>query len=250
MNAGFHDAFNLGWKIAAVLQGRAADPEALLDSYHTERHPVGQQLLRVTDRLFTLASSTNFLLVRVRNFILPWILPWLWSSKARTRNAYSFISELGITYRDSPIVGTAQGFAGPIAGGDRVPDGELKKAKSSGIGEEQIMTRVHHICVGAPHHLLLFTGRGQDDKSVAEVASTVFEEARDKIQALVKDDMKTYVIGTAGLSDFNGSSLLRFCLSRLGWSCTWTIWVREGSRLRLHQARRAYRLHRAVVEHG
>ncbi|MGK5640929.1 FAD-dependent monooxygenase [Streptomyces sp. URMC 126] len=46
MNAGLQDAANLGWKLAAVLQGRAG--EALLDSYHDERHPVGEQVLRVS----------------------------------------------------------------------------------------------------------------------------------------------------------------------------------------------------------
>lgn len=35
-----HDAANLGWKLAAVLNGWA--PEGLLDTYHAERHPVGQ----------------------------------------------------------------------------------------------------------------------------------------------------------------------------------------------------------------
>jgi 2-polyprenyl-6-methoxyphenol hydroxylase-like FAD-dependent oxidoreductase len=39
MNTGLQDAFNLGWKLAAVMQGRA--PDALLDSYHDERRPVG-----------------------------------------------------------------------------------------------------------------------------------------------------------------------------------------------------------------
>ncbi len=32
MNTGIQDAFNLGWKLAMVLRGRA--PEALLDGYH------------------------------------------------------------------------------------------------------------------------------------------------------------------------------------------------------------------------
>ncbi|MCD9142913.1 FAD-dependent monooxygenase [Streptomyces albireticuli] len=46
MNAGIQDAANLGWKLAAVLRGRADD--ALLDSYHDERHPVGKLVLRLS----------------------------------------------------------------------------------------------------------------------------------------------------------------------------------------------------------
>jgi 3-(3-hydroxy-phenyl)propionate hydroxylase len=35
LNSGFDDVYNLGWKLAAVMEGRAGD--ALLDSYSTER---------------------------------------------------------------------------------------------------------------------------------------------------------------------------------------------------------------------
>ena len=38
INTGFEDARNLGWKLSMVLKGQAS--EALLDSYHAERHPV------------------------------------------------------------------------------------------------------------------------------------------------------------------------------------------------------------------
>jgi len=47
MNTGIQDAVNLGWKLAAVVQGRT--PASLLDSYETERHPVGAQVLTLTD---------------------------------------------------------------------------------------------------------------------------------------------------------------------------------------------------------
>ncbi|HEU5357035.1 MAG TPA: FAD-dependent oxidoreductase [Actinocrinis sp.] len=55
MNTGIQDAANLGWKLAAVLNGRASDPERLLDSYHAERHPVGRQVLRSSGALVRLA---------------------------------------------------------------------------------------------------------------------------------------------------------------------------------------------------
>jgi 2-polyprenyl-6-methoxyphenol hydroxylase-like FAD-dependent oxidoreductase len=46
LNLGIQDAFNLGWKLAAQVQGRA--PAGLLDSYHTERHPVAARVLHHT----------------------------------------------------------------------------------------------------------------------------------------------------------------------------------------------------------
>ncbi|MEU6652069.1 FAD-dependent monooxygenase [Streptomyces sp. NPDC046900] len=54
LNLGIQDAFNLGWKLAATVQGRA--PSGLLDSYHTERHPVGAQVLHHTSAQRVLAD--------------------------------------------------------------------------------------------------------------------------------------------------------------------------------------------------
>ena len=45
MNMGMQDAFNLGWKLSAVVNGDA--PEQLLDTYHDERHSVGSDTLNV-----------------------------------------------------------------------------------------------------------------------------------------------------------------------------------------------------------
>jgi bifunctional hydroxylase/dehydrase len=46
LSTGVQDAVNLGWKLAAEVTGRA--PEGLLDTYHAERHPVGERLLSNT----------------------------------------------------------------------------------------------------------------------------------------------------------------------------------------------------------
>jgi 2-polyprenyl-6-methoxyphenol hydroxylase-like FAD-dependent oxidoreductase len=43
LNLGLGDAMNLGWKLAATIREHA--PEGLVDSYHTERHPIGAQVL-------------------------------------------------------------------------------------------------------------------------------------------------------------------------------------------------------------
>ncbi|MFI0450352.1 FAD-dependent monooxygenase [Actinomadura sp. 6N118] len=43
LSAGLLDAVNLGWKLAATINGWA--PDGLLDTYHAERHPIGRQLM-------------------------------------------------------------------------------------------------------------------------------------------------------------------------------------------------------------
>ena len=55
LNLGVQDAFNLGWKLAAAVDGWA--PEGLLDSYHTERHPVGARVLDNTRAQITLLGT-------------------------------------------------------------------------------------------------------------------------------------------------------------------------------------------------
>jgi 2-polyprenyl-6-methoxyphenol hydroxylase-like FAD-dependent oxidoreductase len=43
LNLGLGDAMNLGWKLASTIQNKA--PEGLLDSYFTERYPLGEKVL-------------------------------------------------------------------------------------------------------------------------------------------------------------------------------------------------------------
>jgi len=55
INVGMQDAFNLGWKLAAAVQGWA--PPGLLDSYHDERHPAGERVLMHTRAQSELAQT-------------------------------------------------------------------------------------------------------------------------------------------------------------------------------------------------
>ncbi|WNM36265.1 rifampin monooxygenase [Streptomyces sp. Li-HN-5-11] len=55
LNLGIQDAFNLGWKLAAEIGGWA--PQGLLDSYHTERHPVASAVLDHTRAQMQLMST-------------------------------------------------------------------------------------------------------------------------------------------------------------------------------------------------
>ncbi|WP_081655982.1 FAD-dependent monooxygenase [Amycolatopsis vancoresmycina] len=55
LNLGIGDAVNLGWKLAATIRGWA--PEGLLDSYTTERHPIGEWVLEWTRAQVALMRS-------------------------------------------------------------------------------------------------------------------------------------------------------------------------------------------------
>ncbi|HEY3118369.1 MAG TPA: FAD-dependent monooxygenase [Chloroflexota bacterium] len=70
LNTGVQDAVNLGWKLALVVNRTA--PDSLLDTYHSERHPVAARVLRHTmaqvalmrpdDRIEALRESVSELL--------------------------------------------------------------------------------------------------------------------------------------------------------------------------------------------
>jgi 2-polyprenyl-6-methoxyphenol hydroxylase-like FAD-dependent oxidoreductase len=71
MNTGMQDSANLAWKLALVVRGEA--DEALLDSYHEERHPVGRDLLRTTDRLFSINTAPDVWIRGLRNFAVRYL---------------------------------------------------------------------------------------------------------------------------------------------------------------------------------
>ncbi len=55
LNTGVQDAVNLGWKLAQVV--KMTSPESLLDTYHSERHPVGARVLHNTMAQVALAGA-------------------------------------------------------------------------------------------------------------------------------------------------------------------------------------------------
>ncbi|KAI0841906.1 hypothetical protein F5Y06DRAFT_163208 [Hypoxylon sp. FL0890] len=143
MNTGIQDSVNLGWKLAKVIRGER--PDSLLDSYDRERRPIGQNLLETSDKMFTWGCSTNPFFVTFRNLIFTWVLPWYVSSENRRINIYKFISELGISYKDSSAVGMAPGHPGPIVGGDRVPDRKVQSAGSEKYFLELLAPDTYHL---------------------------------------------------------------------------------------------------------
>ena len=127
MNTGLQDSANLAWKLAAVIRGGA--PDALLDTYHAERWPIGQILLRVTDRLFERLTSPSRLASGLRNLLVPTLAGAMSRFDPARRRAFRFISELGIRYHPGPHVVDAAGSGWPGAprAGARAPDATIAR---------------------------------------------------------------------------------------------------------------------------
>jgi 2-polyprenyl-6-methoxyphenol hydroxylase-like FAD-dependent oxidoreductase len=162
MNTGIQDAWNLGWKLALVVTGRAS--EDLLDTYATERWPVGRALLRYTDRafsLFTRAISGSRLATWFRRTIVARLVPWVFKTRRLRAMAFRFVSELAIAYRRSPAVaeGAPRLRRGPHAG-DRLPDAPVERRGRA--------TYLHREVAGPRFHLLLCgDGEGWDADGIA-----------------------------------------------------------------------------------
>jgi 4,5-epoxidase len=97
MNTGLGDAYNLGWKLAMVAQGRAAD--RLLDTYESERRPVAADVLATTTTNTTLLLGNTLAsrLVRDLAFLPAMRLP------AVRRKMAAKASQLNVGYAGGPL---------------------------------------------------------------------------------------------------------------------------------------------------
>ena len=116
MNTGIGDAVNLAWKLHAVLKGRG--PDALLDSYDTERSKFARRLVATTDKVFTFATAEGRLADVIRTRIAPLVMPRLIGFEFAREYLFRTVSQIMLNYRDSPL---SSGTAGHVHGGDRLP---------------------------------------------------------------------------------------------------------------------------------
>jgi 2-polyprenyl-6-methoxyphenol hydroxylase-like FAD-dependent oxidoreductase len=94
LNLGLQDAVNLGWKLAAELQGWA--PEGLLDTYESERRPVGQRVVMQTQAQSALIAPGNDV-TRLRE-----LFGELLTDPRNVQRIADLISGADIRYHDGP----------------------------------------------------------------------------------------------------------------------------------------------------
>ncbi len=79
MNTGIQDAANLAWKLDAVLGGA---PDDVLDTYQSERHPIGKRVLRQSGMMARGVTLHPRIARAMRNLLAPRLL-----RRARVRDA-------------------------------------------------------------------------------------------------------------------------------------------------------------------
>jgi 2-polyprenyl-6-methoxyphenol hydroxylase-like FAD-dependent oxidoreductase len=143
LNTGIMDAHNLGWKLALVAAGRA--PDALLDSYGSERSPVAEDVLKLTHGLVHYGSMSHPVKRRVRDVVVP----ALGRSPAIQRRGARRISQIYVSYPPGPLARQDRGRGGPRAG-QRMPD--------IGVRAGGVDTTLYLVLRGGRHVLVVPAG--------------------------------------------------------------------------------------------
>jgi hypothetical protein len=124
MNTGMQDAYNLGWKLPAVLAGA---PAGLLDTYEEERLPIAAWLLGATTKLHRQVFRSNADLHRDEQFL-----------------------QLALNYRGASLSQGETSLSSKLQPGDRAPDAPL-------LDHQQNPLRLFDLLRGPHFTLLEFT---------------------------------------------------------------------------------------------
>jgi 2-polyprenyl-6-methoxyphenol hydroxylase-like FAD-dependent oxidoreductase len=193
MNTGIQEAWNLGWKLALVAKGIA--DQVLLDTYETERRPIGRFVLRFTDRAATIATSESRILRLLRSQLVPRLAPLVLRSTRARAYGYRTLGQLRIHYRSSPAAeeGEPALRRGPKPG-DRLPDARISRDGQAGW---------LHDAVAAPsfHLLLCGSADGWDSDRLAAM--------RERHDGLLVVHLLARRAAAGALHDLNGQAFAR-----------------------------------------
>jgi 2-polyprenyl-6-methoxyphenol hydroxylase-like FAD-dependent oxidoreductase len=160
MNTGIGDAYNLAWKLALVERGIADD--SLLDSYQAERHPVGVQLLKTTDRLFAVLGGQNPLARLARGRLAPLLARIVLTRPWVVRRALGLVAQLRVRYPDSPLnAEDGSDWRDAPAPGDR--------AREADVTIDGRQACLHEAFRGTHHTVVLFTGFDEGARPAVEL---------------------------------------------------------------------------------
>ncbi|KAJ5548820.1 hypothetical protein N7513_006054 [Penicillium frequentans] len=123
MNTGIMDAINLAWKVATVIKNPNMNKESqkkLLGSYETERRAFALNVIGTTDHGFTVLTDQGFFSRLLRNWIIPYFVPFIMKFHFGRTRIFRGVSQLVCTYRGSPMSQIAVGSE-KIQPGDRLP---------------------------------------------------------------------------------------------------------------------------------
>jgi 2-polyprenyl-6-methoxyphenol hydroxylase-like FAD-dependent oxidoreductase len=182
MNTGIQDAHNLAWKLAQVHRGLARS--RLLESYHDERHAVGQSVLRgtdaatrvgtvrqpaaraVRDQVARMLTSFEVIQQRVAREVAELTIGYERSAIVAEHSQGILQGRLGLASgAETPTVSSIRSFDGAVHAGQRAPDGRVTRSGESGT--RALLDTLDD----RRWNLLLFDGRSDSPDGYARFAS-------------------------------------------------------------------------------
>lgn len=198
MNMGIHDAYNLAWKLALVIQRRAW--EWLLKSYHNERYPIAASTLRGTERATKVvmfrhpvsrqlrkraaALLGHFEVVqqRIARRLVELDLSYQQSSIVEEYHMPLLGSCLHVADKEIPTTAACLEFGAAPKAGQRAPD-LLLQGPDGSPGR-----RLFELLQGTSHKLFLFIGANpttDSDRAFAAVCELVSKQYQQSIEVHV-----------------------------------------------------------------
>ena len=182
MNTGLQDVANLCWKLALVLKGQA--PEALLGTYDEERRPVGETVLKFTDRAFSIVTTQSGWAATLRDTLVPILGATIARSGIVRERAFHFISELGIRYEPNAFLarddrdGAPREWRRGPAPGHRAPDAMISSR-----------TRLFDLIGGYRFHVLALSRTPLIEADIARLADELAG-----LREAVGFDLRTHIL--------------------------------------------------------
>jgi 2-polyprenyl-6-methoxyphenol hydroxylase-like FAD-dependent oxidoreductase len=200
LNSGIQDAFNLGWKLAGVVQGRLS-PD-ILDTYAEERQPVAEELMRSTDRGFHVMVGT----LDLAGFAMKLFGSGAIALEAVQDRLRRLVGEVAPSYQAGALAEDHGGSIGPVAG-ERGLDAVVVRAR------DRLTLRLFEALDRNRWTLLVFAGLGVEPTDLGTSA------VAELLQARWPDQIETILI-TPGQApaDWLGTTLIdRECTAHDRW---------------------------------
>lgn len=220
MNMGIQDAYNLAWKVALVVRGKAW--ERILDSYEPERRPVAEAVVGGTDRatrgimrMMTLRSAvaqklrnqavsllvgTGFVQERMLQGLGGMTVDYSGSPLVGEHHSSIWSAEVGLDRSDErPHITDWMRFTQGPGPGSRVPELPLPEGAPA--------ASLHALLVGTAHHLFLFDGAAATPEGYE-----AFDRIAERVKKRYGDLVVVHVVVPAATRPaeltFDGSVLL------------------------------------------
>jgi len=181
MNTGIQDGYNLAWKLALVLNGKA--DKTILETYSQERLENAKRLLQTTDRMFNIAAGSNWLLAFLRTTVVPFVFPYLLRLDPVKQFLFARISQIGINYRHSVLSQHIGDEQFKVKAGDRMPYFLVEG--------QSVYDKLHQ----AKFHLLIFSNTPSDFDTLKTELANWYTELID-FNVIPVDSQVVEVFGT------------------------------------------------------